>query len=225
MERPLRAFLSHTSELRQYPTDGSFVAAAERAVSRADGVAVDMAYFTAREEMPANYCRQKVSEADVYVGIIGFLYGSLVRDQPDLSYTELEFDTAARLGIPRLVFLLDEDKELRLPAKYLSDSLYAERQHAFRARITDAGITIFRVGSSEQLELLLFQALTELRGQAAGTQLSARLTYLEQVRQIAPEKLNGRNRELAELAAFCTEAGRGAYAWWRAPAQWPCFRV
>lgn len=35
---------------------------------------------------------------------------------------------------------------------------------AFRDRITGAGVTISRVGSSEQLKLLLFQALTELRG-------------------------------------------------------------
>jgi hypothetical protein len=42
--------------------------------------------------------------------------------------------------------------------------------------------------------------------------------YLEQVRRIAPPLLRDRDSELAELAAFCTEPGRGPYVWWRAPA-------
>jgi hypothetical protein len=45
-----------------------------------------------------------------------------------------------------------------------------------------------------------------------------RSAYLEQVSRIAPLQLHDRADELAELAAFCTEAERGPYAWWRASA-------
>ena len=163
MERgALWVFLSHTSELRRYPQDRSFVAAAEQAVNRAREAVVDMAYFTAREDRPAAYCRQQVQQANVYVGIIGFRYGSPVRDEPELSYTELEFAAATDLGLPRLVFLLDEQAVLPLPRSYLSDPQYEKRQSAFRARAKDAGVIVQRVESPDQLETLLYQALKEL---------------------------------------------------------------
>jgi hypothetical protein len=133
-------FLSHTSELRGYPPGLSFVAAAERAVIRARYLPADMEYFTAREDSPADYCRDELGRAQVYVAIIGFRYGSLVKGEPGRSYTELEFDTATELGLPRLVFLLDREEALLLPGDYLPDA-FRERQREFRQRVADAGPT------------------------------------------------------------------------------------
>ena len=131
-------------------------------MNRAGEAVVDMAYFTAREDKPAAYCRQQVQRANVYVGIIGFRYGSPVADEPELSYTELEFQAATEQGLARLVFLLDEEAVLPLPRSCLSDPQYEDRQHAFRARVMNAGIIVQRVGSPDQLETLLYQSLKEL---------------------------------------------------------------
>ena len=95
-----RVFLSHTSELRDFPKGMSYVAAVERAVSAAGHVIVDMADFPAADQAPAQLCADRVRGCDVYVGILGTRYGSPVRDRPDVSYTELEFDTAAECPRP-----------------------------------------------------------------------------------------------------------------------------
>jgi len=163
MREVRRVFLSHTSELRDFPATRSFVAAAESAVVRAGGAVCDMAYFRARDGKPAEYCKQQVRKCDVYVGLIGLRYGSPVRHQSEVSYTELEFETATEAGKTRLVFMLDEDVVLPIPAAKLLDldpDLQA-RQRKFRDRLMAAGITIVKVTGPEDLGLKLVQALHE----------------------------------------------------------------
>jgi tetratricopeptide (TPR) repeat protein len=197
MVRPRRMFLSHTSELREFPRDRSFVAAAEAAVARAGDAVADMAYFTARDNKPADYCRDKVRGCDVYVGLIGLRYGSPVRDRPEVSYTELEFDTATAAGLPRLVFLLDEDAAVPIPLGRLidADPEFLARQRAFRARLAESGVMTGKVASPEQLELLLLQALQETRP-AAGPPAAAGRGRLP-----ARPDLVGREAEVAALVA------------------------
>jgi hypothetical protein len=86
-----------------------------------------------------------------------------VRDQPEALYGELDFDTAAKAGLDRLVFVLDEDADLRIPPSRLFDQEAdrRKRQQAFRARLHGAGVTVRKVASPDELELLLYQALRE----------------------------------------------------------------
>ena len=199
-------FLSHTTELRKYPPDRSFVAAAEQAVIRAGATVLDMAYFPAREDKPATYCRQQVRRADIYVGIIGFQYGSPVRDDPEQSYSELEFQAATEQKLPRLVFFLDEEAVLPLPQSCLSDPFYGERQRAFRKRIQDAGIMIQRVGSPDRLETLLFHALMGLsRGIAEGQMTGHKSASLNNTSARTAVRLAPRPVFLAARQALLTE--------------------
>jgi transcriptional regulator with GAF, ATPase, and Fis domain len=177
-------FLSHTCELRELPTKRSFVAAAEAACVRAGLAFTDMAYFTARDTSPAQYCIDEVSSADVYVGIIGFRYGSPVRDRPDVSYTELEFEVATEHGLRRLIFMLDESADL--PPGAVRDLEHGLRQEQFRRRLLEAGLTIAMVNGPEELEIRLLQALTEPqqdRRSSRGGPLSIELKQMAEARR------------------------------------------
>lgn len=160
---PWRVFLSHTSELRQYPTAGSYIDKAERAVSAAEHAIVDMADFPSIDEAPATVCIERVQGCDVYVGVFGTRYGSPVKDRPEVSYTELEFDTATAIGIPRLVFLLDPDADdPGIPLKALLDREYGSRQDAFLQRVQDSGMTMQRFRNPDDLKALVERSLRTL---------------------------------------------------------------
>jgi hypothetical protein len=52
----------------------------------------------------------------------------------------------------------------------------------------------------------------------ASAGMTVHSAYLRQVKRIAPQELHGRDKELEELAMFCTAPHQVSYAWWRAPA-------
>ena len=136
-----RVFISHTSELREFPRGTSYVAAVERAISAAGHVIVNMADFPAADQPAAQLCAERVRGCEVYIGVLGTRYGSLVRDRPGVSYTELEFDTATAARMDRLVFLLDvEAADVGIPVQALLDHESGARQEAFRRRFRDSGL-------------------------------------------------------------------------------------
>src|SRR5215831_7334381 len=99
----LHVVLSCTTCLRRHPAGRSYAEAAASAVSRAGHEVVDM-YLRAGPD-PAEHCVSQVSAADLYIAILGPRYGTEVPSRPELSFTELEYETATRCGLPRRIFL------------------------------------------------------------------------------------------------------------------------
>lgn len=53
-----------------------------------------------------------VERADVYIGVFGYRYGHIPTGR-DISITEMEYNRACERGIPRLIFVIDEDHLVR----------------------------------------------------------------------------------------------------------------
>jgi hypothetical protein len=102
--------------------------------------------------------------------IAGFRYGSPVRDRPELSYTELEYEVAGETGMTRLVFLLGDETDG--PAALFRDPEHSARQEGFRQRLMAADRVVDTVTSPDGLETALLHALTELpRARSAGARI------------------------------------------------------
>ena len=162
--------MSHTSELRNFPAGGnSYVAEVERAIADAGHVSVDMVGFPAADQHAAQLCAERVRGCEVYVGVLGTRYGSPVRDKPEVSYTELEFDTATAAGLPRLMFVLDTAAaDTGIPVGELTDHAFGARQEAFRRRVQASGLVTQSFANPDQLGKLVERSLRELAAARQG---------------------------------------------------------
>ena len=206
-----RVFVSHTSELREFPPGNSYVAAAERAISAAGHVIVDMADFPAADRPAAQLCMDRVRRCEVYVGVLGTRYGSPVRDKPEVSYTELEFDTATGAGLDRLVFVLDEGAaDVGLPVSALINREFGARQDAFRRRVRESGLVTGSFASPAALGQLVERSLRELAEarRAGGGSQGGPVPAVVVAGEIPQEPLGFQPR--AELLAGLDAPGPGA---------------
>ena len=216
-----RVFISHTAELRDFPAGKSYVAEVERAISAAGHVIVDMSDFPAADQPPAQLCMERVRSCDVYVGVLGTRYGSPVRDLPEVSYTELEFNTATEAEKDRLVFMLDTDADdVGIPASQLIDREFGDRQDAFRRRVRDSGLATQSVRQPRQVGVVGGTLAAgagrdpPAHGQRAaagagpgGAAAGAGLEVRQPAAGVAPTWFQDRQVETGVLARYVTDPG------------------
>ena len=124
--------------------------AAREGIERAGCRAVVMEEFGSVPDYPDSVCQQRLDECDVYVGILGWRYGSCPPGS-NLSYTEREYRYAGMRGLPRLVFLLDQELcEDELSHEPREPQILRHKQECFRD-LARAGKTVPRISSTEDL--------------------------------------------------------------------------
>ncbi|NHV06647.1 MAG: DUF4062 domain-containing protein, partial [Thaumarchaeota archaeon] len=102
--------------------------------------AIGMEKFLPDEKSTLEVCLENLKKCDIYVGIIGSRYGSIVPESQlkevegknyekykGLSFTHYEFRKAGELGIPRAVFIVNEESkedEINKFKKEIEDSIF-----------------------------------------------------------------------------------------------------
>jgi hypothetical protein len=108
---------------------------------------ISMEDYVATDAYPLHKCLADVASSDVYVGLVGWRYGYIPeQDNPERkSITELEYRQAGESGLPRLIFLVDQE------ASWSDDFRDAEtgegedgkRIAAFRAELEQAKLVSY----------------------------------------------------------------------------------
>ena len=93
--------------------------------------------YVATERRALDACLADIELCHCYVGILGWRYGSLASPH-DRSYTELEYEKAGAMNIPRLIFLLSETADVT--SEMVDDNKEAILR--FRARVQEDHIAI-----------------------------------------------------------------------------------
>lgn len=101
---------------------------------------VSMETYVAEETRPVDRCLEDVRSCDVYVGVFAWRYG-YIPDGSGKSITELEYDAAGEAGIPRLIFLHDE--QAPWPLVSVDRAAAFERIEALRARLSSRHVCDF----------------------------------------------------------------------------------
>ncbi len=84
------------------------------ALQRLETVARGMEYFGSRPGTPKDECLKAVRESRIYIGIFAMRYGT-VDEETGKSMTHLELEEAELIGLPVLIYLIDEEHQPVLP--------------------------------------------------------------------------------------------------------------
>jgi hypothetical protein len=145
----IQVFLSSTAKELSACRDQVY-----RAIEGLEGYhCVRMEDFGASNETPDELCRRRVAACDLFIILIGPLYGSVGRT--GVSYTESEYNTAQKAGKPCLVFLASED--YLIPANVAEPVGKRRKQSAFRKKVVGRTRAMFR--NSADLATKVLQAI------------------------------------------------------------------
>ena len=128
---------------------------------------VGMENFAADDFSPRDLSLKKVEDSDMYVGIFGMRYGSIVPED-GVSITELEYRLAKNRKLPCLIFIIDEKNALVTPDS-VETGIGADRLRDLKKDLRDLtqGHTVVGFRSAEDLAKQLAISLVRELGKVS----------------------------------------------------------
>jgi Domain of unknown function (DUF4062)/Tetratricopeptide repeat len=188
---------------------------AYRALRQLGHNAIAMEDYVATDQRPLDKCLEDVAACDLYVGIFAHRYGYIPdQNDPDgRSITELEYRHAQALGIPRLVFVLDEGAPWP-PGwmdVYTGDGSQGSRIRALREELGRERLVSFFTTSDQLAQQISIAVTRQLADRKHTYRLVSGLPAVPARRAwtIPPpvRSFTGRDEQLADLHAQLTSRG------------------
>lgn len=199
MSKKLQVFISSTYtdllEERQ---------AAVSAILKAGHLPAGMELFTAGDRTQWETIKSWIEQSDVYMLILGGRYGSIDAES-GLSYTELEYDYAVSLGMPRFAVVISDDG---LDQKVRSGgTAFIEKENgillaAFRKKVLSNISTFF--AEPKEIRLAVFESLSDfatnrdLVGWVRGNQVVDTQPIFDEIKRLSAENTSLRS-QITEL--------------------------
>jgi tetratricopeptide (TPR) repeat protein len=114
--------------------------------------------LVAQDRDPVRACLELVDQADVYVGIYAWRYGTIVEPH-GTSITELEYDRAVQRGIPILAFIMKDGAHVTRDMVEATEAAQAKLE-AFKAKVAQTRLVQW-FDSPEDLRSHVMEALRE----------------------------------------------------------------
>jgi hypothetical protein len=177
-----------------------------------------MEQFGSKPGSPVEECLKIVGSCRLYVGVFGMRYGS-VPDGYDKAMTHIEYDEAQRLGLPSLVYILDENHPI--PAKNVETGPGAEKLRELKEQLARRHIVSFFT-TPEDLQARIMHdvpSLLEQMGVEVAAELGERTTLRERRRRGVLQFQAALRALLAEIlgAAELALSGSGTVFSWPNP--------
>jgi hypothetical protein len=131
------------------------------ALTQLETVVRGMEQFGSKPGSPVEECLKVVQSCRLYVGVFGMRYGS-VPEGHDKSMTNIEYDEAQRLGLPSLIYLLNENHPI--PAKDVEIGPNAEKLEALKEQLKKRHVVSFFTTPEDLQARIMYDVPTQLAG-------------------------------------------------------------
>ncbi|MFB0843124.1 DUF4062 domain-containing protein [Paenibacillus oleatilyticus] len=121
------------------------------------GIGIDPFFL----ERPMDTIKRWIDESDVFILILGGLYGNMLPDESK-SYPHWEYDYAGELGKPRFALVLTDEALRRQPYDFVGVSSYQKFQEFKQSVMED--VAIFHIAEEWHVRWVLHEKLKEYTG-------------------------------------------------------------